>query len=62
MSALWRACGRSRSGVLNGDLKRVLRGERQGKTSAHMVLRIARKNNNEINRFREDAPTKASDW
>jgi hypothetical protein len=43
MSALWRACGRSGLGTLNGDLRRVLRGERQSNTSAYMVHRIARR-------------------
>jgi hypothetical protein len=31
MSALWRACGRSGRGDLTGDLRRVLRGERQAR-------------------------------
>jgi hypothetical protein len=42
MSALWRrACNRSGRGTLDGDLRRVLRGDRQDNTSVRMVLRIA---------------------
>jgi hypothetical protein len=43
MSALWRAYGRTDMGALNDDLRRVLRGERQGEASVHMVPGIARR-------------------